>query len=89
MMQATYVAKADILNESRVEAHTLSDLLQQGIGHELKGSVLETALLALAKRRADGRGDHDIVGILGCAVRGSAFRRACREGKRAARIVGQ
>lgn len=32
----TYISKADILNEGRVEAHALSDLLQQGICHVLE-----------------------------------------------------
>jgi hypothetical protein len=65
----TYIAEADILNESRVQVAALANLLQKSVHHVLEAGVLETALAGLGERRSNGQGDDDVVGILGLTAK--------------------
>lgn len=64
----TYIAEADILDQSWVDAGTLPDFLQQGIDEVFEAGVFEAALVRLGERCSDGEGDDNVVRVLGGPV---------------------
>lgn len=78
----TYIATADILDETGVEIRLCDNLLQQGVDEEVQRGVLEATLSGLGQWRPHGEGNDNIVGVLGGAGRISKRRKAGREGGR-------
>jgi hypothetical protein len=67
-MSATYIAKANVLDQLWVEV-ALADNLLEDLEHQaIERSVLEAALLGLGQGCPDGECDDNIVGVLGGAV---------------------
>lgn len=63
-----YITHGNILDKRGIHIAALFDLLKGGIGEILERGVLEAALLGLGERGADGEGDDNVVGVLGCDV---------------------
>ena len=64
MFSNTYIAQADVLNESRVDVCSRNDLLQNLNDDAVKRCIFETALEGFCERCSDGECDDDIVGVL-------------------------
>lgn len=60
-----YVAQANILNHVGVDLRFLEDFFQQSVDQVVQIRVLKAALLAFGQRRSDGKGDNNIVRVLG------------------------
>lgn len=60
-----YISEADVLDESRVQAGALSNLLQERVHHVLEAGVLEASLAGPCERRSNRQGDDDVIGVLG------------------------
>lgn len=61
---STYVAQADIFDESWVEVATFVHLLQQLDNNAIKTGILEATLSGFGERRTDSESDHNIISIL-------------------------
>lgn len=64
MFLSTYIAQADVLNESRVDVCFRNNLLQDLDDDAVERCVFEAALEGFRERCSDGECDDDIVGVL-------------------------
>ncbi len=66
-MEETYVTEANILNNLGIYPTLLKNFFEEEVDHVVKSGILHTTPAGLAERGADGKGNHNIVGILGSA----------------------
>lgn len=64
MVAATHVAQADILEQVRVNAGLLDDLLADLEDKSVERSILQSTLESLAQRCSDSQGNDNIIGVL-------------------------
>lgn len=66
----TYIAHANILNQSRVDVCLVQGLLQQSVDHIVEIGVFETALDGLGQGSSESESDNHIVWVLLRAILG-------------------
>ena len=66
----TYIAHANILNQSGVDVGPVQGLLQQSVDHVIEVGVFETTLDGLGQGRSESKSDNHIVRVLLRAILG-------------------
>jgi hypothetical protein len=64
MVSESYVAEADVFDESWVHVHSLYDLFEDLYDYAIDSGVLEATLLSLCQGGTDSKSDDHIVWVL-------------------------